>query len=327
LNENPDYFHSGFIARFLIAMPPVEAIKLNPRELTDAEKKSYERFIMDILSARESMLVDGKVEPKVFPISPGAWNVLIDYQHRHAELSVYETDRNSAVEGKFLTNAARIALILHVARLTENGTHWKDYSPVSEETMKGACIIAEWFVQESKRVFAVLSGDYADGELTTEQREVLMVLQGRNKPMTSSEVRFANRRTQRIDVEKTLAELLKAGLIQDGFREHEGGGRTTIEYRIADTSAVSVSGIVKNTGENCNSTYTDTIVAEKNADPDTEVIEGFEYYQNPESPSDSVEQHPCVGAGNEVEKRRSVSGYPLHTETDYAEMATVLAGF
>ena len=290
LQENPDYFHSGFIARFLIAMPPVEAIKLNSCELSDAEKASYERFITDILTARESMLVDGKVTPQVFPISAGAWNVLVEYQHRHADLSVYETDRNATIEGKFLTNAARIALILHVARLTENGTHWMDFSPISEVTMRNACIITEWFVNEAKRIFSVLAGESADSELTAEHRVVLQVLRIRNVPMTESEIRFANRQTQRIDVERALRELVETGLIQDDFREHEGGGRTAIQYKISDSCAVSVSGIAKNTGENCNSTYTDTAVEGKNADSDPGGIEGLEECNLPESCLKSDEQ-------------------------------------
>ena len=327
LIENPDYFHSGFLARFLIAMPPIEAIKLNSRELTDAEAGSYERFITDILSARENMLVEGKVKPQVFPISAGAWNVLLDYQHRHADLSIYETDRHAAIVGKFLTNAARIALILHVAQLTENGIHWKQNSPVSEETMRNACIITQWFVAEAKRILAVLAGESADGELSADQRTVLRALRNSNMPMTENEIRFTNRQTRRIDVAQTLKELLKAGSIQDEFRPNDGKGRPAIQYKISDSCAVSVSRNAKNTGENSNSTYTDAIVAEKNADSDPEVIECFEEYKNPESSSESVEQCPDAGTGNDVNKRHNISGHPLCTEADYAEVADILAGF
>jgi hypothetical protein len=48
---------------------------------------------MGILAARENAITDnGKVEPFIYQITDAAWNVLAAYQHRHADLAVFETD-------------------------------------------------------------------------------------------------------------------------------------------------------------------------------------------------------------------------------------------
>ena len=43
--------------------------------------------------------------------------------------------------------------------------------------MENACVIVEWFISEAKRVFAVLAGERANGELTAEQREIMRRIQ------------------------------------------------------------------------------------------------------------------------------------------------------
>jgi hypothetical protein len=107
LKENPDYFDSGFLARFLLAMPPVEAILLNDNTISQATSGQWERFVKTLLEQRESALTDGKVAPHVFPITSSAWDILTTYQHRHARAAVYANDSEFALEGKFSTQAVQ----------------------------------------------------------------------------------------------------------------------------------------------------------------------------------------------------------------------------
>ena len=240
LEDNPEYFTSGFAARFLLTMPPVEAVKLNDYEISEEERSSYERFIRDILSARQSTLIGNKVFSHVFPLSPAAWDTLVEYQHRHADLAIYEKNENAAVEGKFTTNAARIALILHVAGLVEQGTSLSELTPVSGDTMHNACIVTEWFIDEAKRIYETFAAKLqVDGTLTDHQRAVMKVLRRRNVPMTSSEIRGGSNHTKRLspaDIERALAELKQSGHVTCCERHHERGkGRPATEYKIPET--------------------------------------------------------------------------------------------
>ena len=245
LEENPDYFHSGFIGRFLIAMPPSRTPRLNRDEIPDEVWLRYERLIMDIISARESAMPGDRVYPMVFTITESAWDTLVEYQHRHAELADNETDKNATVEGKFCTNAARIALILHVAVLIENGTALSELTPVSGETMLNACIITEWFVNEAKRIYAAFSpqddelatDDLTANRLTVGQQVVLTVLQNKGESMIRSKIHGASSATKKMtadDVEKALNELVRLGKVKRRWRK--GKGPKAREYKIAEKS-------------------------------------------------------------------------------------------
>jgi len=234
LEDNPEFFHSGFMARFLIAMPPVEALKLNAYEIPEEERSGYERFVADIFSARENTLIGNKVFPNVFPLSTAAWDTLVEYQHRHADLAVYEQDGNAAVEGKFATNTARIALILHVAGLVESRTPLSDLTPVSGETMHNACIVTEWFTEEAKRIYNIFSGELVDSGLTAEQRKVISILRKYDVPMTNNEIRNRTNPRNRISseqVDAALQRLKLLGQVGERERQHKGGkGRPTMEW-------------------------------------------------------------------------------------------------
>jgi hypothetical protein len=248
LEENPDFLHSGFFARFLLAMPPGRTPRLGGEVIPDAVQLRYERLVADILSSRESTQIGGKVYPMVFPIARAAWDTLVEYQHKHATIADYETDANATIEGKFLTNAARIALILHVAELTEGGTPLSGLTSISGETMLNACIVAEWFVNEAIRINATLAptldesgadAPVADG-LTDAQRKVMLILQRKGKPMTSNEIRFKHNRTKTPSIEQvdaTLVELKQLGKVKPQHRQHKGGkGAPATEWKTVENS-------------------------------------------------------------------------------------------
>jgi hypothetical protein len=252
LKENPEYLHSGFIARFLLAMPPVAPIFLNHNVIPQSALSGWEWFLKSILQQRESAISeDGKQTPHVFPIEKAAWEILTEYQHRHAILAVGGNDSESAVEGKFGTNTARIALILHVVKMLEAGEPLSYHTPVSGETMESACILAEWFTDESKRIYAELAGGTTERTLTPEQREVMAVLERTGTAMTTREIKRGSRPCQRLDDENrldpTLSELVRMGKIRDKFRTGDGMKDSAIEYEISTVDTVDADEPPKNT--------------------------------------------------------------------------------
>ena len=114
--------------------------------------------------------------------------------------------QDATVEGKFCTNAARIALILHVADLVDTGTALSELTPVSGETMLNACVIAEWFVNEAKRIYAALApkddesatNGLTANRLTIDQQAVMTVLERKSKPMIGSKIRSASSQTKKM---------------------------------------------------------------------------------------------------------------------------------
>ena len=333
LGENPDYFHSGFIGRFLLTMPPDEPIKLNRHRLTDTERSGYEKFITSVLSVREKTLVDGKVKPIVFDIAPEAFDLLVEYQHRHADLAVYETDANSGAEGKFMTNAARIALILHVADLYDSGLSLSDTIPISATTMRNACIIAEWFVNEAKRIYASLGGGHIEGELTAGQREVMKVLRRINKPVTPREMKRSSRVLQRMDLEEVLRELVRLHRIQEQFRDDGYHKNGALEYAISPVATVDADAMFINAGENRHAVNAYAVSGEIMAMPSTDVIEGFEEYRNQEPAvveaisDEAIMVEPMVIKQEEVKMELTALADMFRTSPQPVPFSTVLSYF
>jgi len=334
LGENPDYFHSGFIARFLLSMPPDEPIKLNRHRLTDTERSGYEKFITSILSVREKTLVEGKVKPIVFDISSEAFDLLVEYQHKHADLAVYETENNSGAEGKFMTNAARIALILHVADLYDSGKSISASIPISATTMRNACIIAEWFVNEAKRIYASLVGGQVEGELTADQREVMKVLRRINKPATPREMKRPSRVLQRMDnLDEVLQELVRLGLIQEQFRDDGYHKNGVLEYRITPVATVDADTMLINSGENRHAINAYAVSSEIMAMPSTCVIEGFEEYRVSEPAVVEVTSEAIIIEQEEAEPEKPAEkdltalANMIHTSQQPITFSTVLSHF
>ena len=231
LKENPDYFHSGFIARFLLAMPPVVPILLNDHVIAQTASEGWERLVKEILQQRDwCEIPDEKPTTHVFNIEKGAWDILTEYQHRHAKLAVSENDSESALEGKFLTNTARIALIQHVVNLIEAGETLAACMPIPADTMESACIVTEWFIDESKRIYAELAGGTAKSTLTPEQRKVMEVLR-KHEPATERDIKRHCTEIRETwaegKLEKILHELLKLDRVERLSEDGKGNRGTT----------------------------------------------------------------------------------------------------
>ena len=260
------------MARFLTAMPPVEPILLNENILPKAALSGWEWFVKSILQQRESAIIDGKLTPHIFPIEQSAWNILKDCQHQHAIPAAFSDAKESALEGKFLTNTARIALILHVVKQIESGVLLSYHKPITGDTMESACIIAEWFIEEQKRIYdefaKLLAGTGGDTTLTPDQQAVMKVLVRTGKAMTKDEMKHRSRPLQRMDKEGrldlTLSELVKMKKIHDKFRTGNGVKDGTIEYQFTIATKRTVTEPPEKTGEYGTLRYATPVTAEKN---------------------------------------------------------------
>ena len=228
-------------------MPPVEPILLNDNVISPSALSGWEWLVESILRQRESAMIDGKLTPHVFPIEPSAWNILKEYQHQHAIPAAYSQANESALEGKFSANTARIALILHVVNLIEAGANLSDCKPIPGETMKSACVIAEWFIDEGKRIYTELdklaSGLGGDMTLTPDQQEVMKVLL-KHQPASIAELKRHGRKIREMkNPDGVLNELLKLGqverVLETGQGSH-GTERFRIKKSTVDVVAVDV---------------------------------------------------------------------------------------
>ena len=240
-----DFIDSGLGSRLLFVMPEKEPVVWNLNTPDEEITAKYENMINSILNDRKITLEKDesetdaftKVDPIVFTLSKDARRVLFDFQERYARQAVYDDAANAAAKNKAGRIAARLCLVLHCVYSIEQTGYLHGLTEVSKETADNAVAIADWFVHEAERVYAMLAGEQIAGELTAIQQMVMFILQKHNKPMTINEIRDKTSRSKRPsvdDMEKTIHELEKLGKVQSNWRQHEGKGRHAMEYKISE---------------------------------------------------------------------------------------------
>ena len=243
LLKNPDYFDSGLLARFLLAMPPFEPILLNDNAISESVSEQWAWLVKTIIQQRESAMFGEKIAPHVFPIEHGAWEVLKEYQHRHAHTAAFANDHESALEGKFATNTARIALIMHIVNQIEAGADLSFHMSIPRETMEAACKIVEWFTDESIFIYSNLVEEKSPDEVVYGQ--ILATLTRAGKAVTKRELKRRSRCLQRLDSEHKLDGFLfvleHREKIQSRYRTGNGVPHGTVEYEICPVATVAAA--------------------------------------------------------------------------------------
>ncbi|MFI6765628.1 YfjI family protein [Streptomyces sp. NPDC050355] len=145
----------GLLGRFLYSLPEsmVGYRKSEPDPIPDDVKATYNRNVIDLTLA----LADW-TEPAAIQLSREAYVVHRDYMDRvEPKLRKREGALGHIDDwaGKVVGATARIAGLLHLAEHLEAGTTL----PVSEETMRGAIELGEYFTSHSLAAFDVMGAD------------------------------------------------------------------------------------------------------------------------------------------------------------------------
>ena len=105
-----------------------------------------------------------------------------------------------------MTNTARIALILHVVNLIESGAYLSDCLPIPGSTMESACKIAEWFIDESKRIYTALAAGMES--IDKEAESIIKKIHNHGGRMTARELQNTMPKTSPFRCMDTLTKKL-----------------------------------------------------------------------------------------------------------------------
>jgi len=95
-------------------------------------------------------------------LTPEAKAVWTAYYNAHAEEQVDLTGDLSAAWSKLEEYAARLALVIHLARWSANDPGLTHTDILDAESMAAGITLAEWFKHEARRVYALLGESDAD---------------------------------------------------------------------------------------------------------------------------------------------------------------------
>lgn len=216
------HFENGMAARFLFTMPPRTMREpWPPKPIGRAAKSSYAGIVGHLLD-----LPMGE-RPTMLPLSPAAEVLWGTFVNDHAKEQYSMVGDLGKAWSKLEGCAARLALVLHLARVAAGEVGYMESSTIDADTMRGGILLCRWFANETKRVYAMM----AESEAEQDRKRMVDLLE-RKGSVTVRE--WANARSKSSDeAEAELVGLVDAGLAQS-YNTGGGpkGGRPTVRYRM-----------------------------------------------------------------------------------------------
>ena len=211
------HFDNGLAARLLLAMPPARKRVWT----SDSIEPHVRDSIADVYKALSALDFDADGEPVEIPLSPDAQAEFVQFVNEHgAEQYNLPTDHLKAAWAKLEGYAARLALVIHLVRVTRNAAA---ADAVDVESLRSGIELVRWFANETKRC-------YADLALSDEDRErcaLLDLVRERGGRLTPKELtRHRRRYVTTADARHALNELAQYGLGKWSYSTPgPGGGR------------------------------------------------------------------------------------------------------
>lgn len=193
--------HNGLYPRFLFVNPPErERVWTDadvPQRLLEQLRSVYQRlqsltFVVDEFGDKKSRLVD---------LGEPARKLWVDQYNRNGEETKQETGIIRAALSKMPGQLARIALVLHCTDCVWNGTP-PDTIPLSESTMRNAIILADYFANESRRVFTMFTTSPED----LARAELVELIKSKGGEVTPRDLQHSKRKYRK-DVSRARADL------------------------------------------------------------------------------------------------------------------------
>jgi hypothetical protein len=151
---------SGLLARLLLAAPPARPQTWSEAEVSFFTKQSFADTLDRLYRLEPDADAEGRERPRLVGLSSDAKRLWITFHDDHAaELAGYVGDL-AAAWSKLRDTCARLALIVHKARLAAGEN-------VSEDVLDAASIerairLIGWFKHETRRVYALLAESEVD---------------------------------------------------------------------------------------------------------------------------------------------------------------------
>ncbi len=227
-----EYYENGLAARFLLAMPPQRKKQWSDAEVQPATKDGIKKIFNFLFGLSLS-----HNEPIELPLTPEAKAVWVEFYNLHAqEESDLAGTELGAAWAKLEGYAARLALLIHCLRDAADELGGDPFH-VDETSIAAGIKLAEWFGNETKRVYATMreSPDARRQRLLLEQIESKC---GGKGHVTLRELSRSLRTYANTDEwDAALNELVHAGLLVCKYPPPSpGGGRPSRRYSLASLS-------------------------------------------------------------------------------------------
>jgi hypothetical protein len=223
-------FESGLVARFQFAMPP------QPRKVWRGGKgmphgvvAEYEKLVRKLHSLQAPLTPDGRFDPVAVQIDREAESVWEEFFDATQAVSTESDNRTQAMLAKLIASAARITLVIHLARAADGEA--VDPNRIDAESMKRGIKIAKWFWAESRRANQLFTETEEDRDLRT-LREFIARRGGTVTARDAAQC-YTPLKNDSETAELQLRKLAELGYGTYTLDDHQGGrGRSTYRFTL-----------------------------------------------------------------------------------------------
>lgn len=244
-----EHYESGLAARFLMAMPPRRAKRWTGCDISQAAEEQLGNVFATLWGLAPVRSDDGEARPLNLPLTDEARPVWAAFVNSHGEETADALGPVAAAFSKLEGYAARLALVLALARWAEDpGALGIGPAAVDLESLRAGIAIVEWAKRETRRIYIVLS----ENDEERQQREVLELVERRGGAITVRQLQQSGWHGLNAD----QAEELLASIVADGLGRWVDdppgpkGGRPTRHFEMLQRNLAAMVSCSNETSEN-----------------------------------------------------------------------------
>jgi hypothetical protein len=249
-----EHRESGLAARLLLAFPPRKPKRWTEKDIDPNSETAYAQVIDRLYDLESTIDGVGDSQPVVVRLTPDAKAAFIDYCNAHGKEQIDLSGDLAAAWSKLEEYPARFALVIHFVRWAANDPSLKDPDKVDLESMNAGIKLAQWFKNEARRVYAMLSESDDDRD----ERRLIEWIERKGGSVTAREVQQGHRQYQTaLEAEAVLNELVKAGWGE--WQQTPPGQRGQPTRRFVLSTVSTVYGNTPAPDENSNTVDVDSV--------------------------------------------------------------------
>ncbi|MEQ1905600.1 MAG: DUF3987 domain-containing protein [Pirellulaceae bacterium] len=231
-----EHRESGLAARLLLTCPPRVAKRWTEADIDPAAEAEIARLVDRLFELRQIESDDGELRPVVVDLTTDAKAVWKAFYNSHAREQADLVGELSAAWSKLEEYAARLALVVHLARWAADDPALESADLVDVDSMAAGIQLANWFKGEAKRVYSLLG----ETEEDRDRRRLLEWIERRGGLATAREVQMGCRWLREAGAaEVALDELAKAGWGNWEPTPRGRRGQPTRHFRLSTLSTVN----------------------------------------------------------------------------------------
>jgi hypothetical protein len=152
-----EHRESGLAARLLLTCPPRKVKRWTEADMDPELEAAYARVLERLYNLEAAIDGEGNSQPVVVRLTPDAKEAFIAYYNEHAKEQIELSGDLAAAWSKLEAYPARFAMVIHLVRWAANDPSLKDPDKVDRVSMEAGIKLAQWFKNEARRVYAMLS--------------------------------------------------------------------------------------------------------------------------------------------------------------------------